>query len=128
MTTVLLYKGIRDDQTLVRQAKAGRYYTPDRDKASEYGDVIECRVVEFKKICVADNPHALALEWGKDKAFTQFTKRRNQLPKLPIGMRHERWPAYHACYYGLEKILAREARHRGYDGIHYKWWHTYAKL
>ena len=128
MTSILLYKGIRDDQTLARQAKAGRFYTPDHERAKDYGDVIECRVVEFKKICIANNPHFLALEWGKEKEFDQFTKQRDTLPTLPIGMRHERWPAYHACYYELERVLAREARARGYDGIHYKWWHTYAKL
>ena len=67
---LLLFKGIRDDQTKARQAKAGRFYTIDRQRASDYGDVIECRVVEFKKIYVANNPHSLALEWDKERAFT----------------------------------------------------------
>ena len=130
MTSILLYKGIRDDQTPARQAKAGRFYTTDREDAGEYGDVVECRVVEFKRLCSASNPLELARTWSKHTALNKMQDTRNALPRDPIRkiVSHKRWPAYHACFYVLDKALAKEARHRGYDGIHYKWWHTYAKL
>ncbi len=131
MTSILLYKGIRDDQTKARQAKAGRFYTTDRESAGYYGDVIECRVVEFKRLCSASNPASLAETWGKDADLDQMRAKRdllwNSTPHHQ-DINHNRWPAYHACFYILDKVLAKAARHRGYDGIHYKWWHTYAKL
>ena len=127
---ILLFKGIRDDQTLARQAKAGRFYTTDRGSAGEFGDVVECRVVEFKRLCIAANPIELADAWGKQADSDRMKAMRDDLPRDTARMTvsHKRWPAYHACFYELDKALAKEARHRGYDGIHYKWWHTYAKL
>jgi len=127
---ILLFKGIRDDQTLARQAKAGRFYTTDRETAGLFGDVVECRVVEFKRLCTAINPFQLAQEWNKQADADRMKAMRDDLPRDPIGktVSHKRWPAYHTCFYALDKALAKEARHRGYDGIHYKWWHTYTKL
>ena len=125
---LLLFKGIRDDQTKARQAKAGRFYTTDRETAGLFGDVVECRVVEFERLHTSSNPLSLAKEWFSTKAANKMNRARFSLPAMPKGMTHNRWPAYHACFYKLDKVLAKAARQRGYDGIHYKWWHTYAKL
>jgi hypothetical protein len=128
---VVLFKGIRDDQTRARQVRAGRFYTTDRQDAGDYGDVVECRVVEFKRLYSASNPIALAQEWGERIALSKMQAMRDALPRDPqrkTVSHKKRWAAYHACFYVLDKALAKEARHRGYDGIHYKWWRTYAKL
>lgn len=123
-----LFKGIRPDQTRARQRQAGRFYTPDLETARLYGDKIECRVVEFKRLHSTSNPLALAKIWKHGKTVNQLNKARCALPDKPKGALHNRWPPYHALFYELDKVIAKEARQRGYDGIHYSWWHTYVKL
>ena len=129
MTTVLLYKGIRDDQTEARQLMAGRFYTDCRSDAGHFGSVVETNEIEFLSLYEAINPIELAREWYVNESLiTTYLTIREALIRVDTADEHYQWPAYHACAYILDVQLAREARQRGYDGIHYRGWGIYVKL
>lgn len=129
MTTILLFKGIRDDQSVERQRMAGRFYTDTRSDAGHFGSIVETNEIEFLSLYEALNPVYLAREWGVDESLvTTFLTIRSALIEARTASEHYQWPAYHACSYILDVQLAREARQRGYDGIHYRGWGIYVKL
>ena len=144
MTSILLYKGIRDDQSKERQLMAGRFYTDDRETAKKYGSIIETNVVEFQNLYVTTIPIHLAKSWSLNAAIiAHYCHRRSHLMTLSsaylMGINEYkhvprtivRWcetQDYYLVSFLLDRLLAEAARERGYDGIHYRGWGIYAKL
>jgi hypothetical protein len=129
MTTVLLYKGIRDDQSEERQLMAGCFHTDRRENASNYGSIVGVNVIEFLRLKEATQPFDLAREWHISATLIDSVSViRGALISMLGSDKSCCWPAYHACSYLLDVPLAHEARQRGYDGIHYGGWGIYVKL